>query len=469
MPLKANYVGDPTFGNWEAIFVPSITEPAGSYDFRVTYMDTAGAVSDPLELLGALRVIAVPPCVESISPGRQERDVPITARVVVKFSQEMDKVSVESAFSLTDPAGKVVKGAFQWSDNSLTFTPSQNLEYNATYRVRIAGSASSAQGVGLDANGNGIAEGSPADDLSWWFRVEEFPVLAVKPASKDVIIGDIMTINVVAQSVSRLSSFKFNVIYNPAVLEVIKVEQESFVNWRPRPRIVQEADQWQPVTIDDKKGVITFAAKKTRAGGVSGTGTIAILSFYAVGVGESPIKLQDVVFVDESGKQVSPKLSDGKIKVAEFQPWDINQDGVVNILDFVKILTSRGGNPDINGDGVVNELDMAAAAGGAKSSPASTPEDSLGGNFPNPFNPVTWIPYQLSRDANVVIRIYSANGRLVRTLDLGYVNAGRYDTESTAARWDGTDENGQRVASGVYFYAIEAGSFSATKKMVLSK
>ena len=99
-----------------------------------------------------------------------------------------------------------------------------------------------------------------------------------------------------------------------------------------------------------------------------------------------------------------------------------------------------------------------------------TPEKSaLLQNYPNPFNPDTWIPYQLEKDADVVIRIYTATGQLVRVLNLGYKRAGFCTNKERAAYWDGENEAGEHVAGGVYFYSIEAGDFKATKKLVIAK
>ncbi len=89
--------------------------------------------------------------------------------------------------------------------------------------------------------------------------------------------------------------------------------------------------------------------------------------------------------------------------------------------------------------------------------------------FPNPGNPEVWIPYQLSTDSQVVIRIYDMTGRLVRTLDLGHKPTGFYASRSKAAYWDGSNEAGERVASGIYFYNLQAGDFAATRKLIIKK
>ena len=90
-------------------------------------------------------------------------------------------------------------------------------------------------------------------------------------------------------------------------------------------------------------------------------------------------------------------------------------------------------------------------------------------NYPNPFNPETWIPYQLAAPAEVHVSIYAADGKLVRTLDLGHQSVGHYDSRSRAAYWDGRNALGEPVASGVYFYTLSAGDFTATRKMLIRK
>ena len=96
-------------------------------------------------------------------------------------------------------------------------------------------------------------------------------------------------------------------------------------------------------------------------------------------------------------------------------------------------------------------------------------ETILAQNFPNPFNPETWIPYQLEKSADVVLQIYNTSGSVVRTIDLGFKQQGFYMTRSTAAYWDGRNNMGEQVASGVYFYSLQTADFSATRKMLILK
>ena len=90
-------------------------------------------------------------------------------------------------------------------------------------------------------------------------------------------------------------------------------------------------------------------------------------------------------------------------------------------------------------------------------------------NFPNPFNPETWLPYRLASDTEVTVHIYDVQGRLTRELNLGAQNAGEYQARETAAHWDGKNQFGELVSSGVHFYTLQAGSFQATRKMLILK
>ena len=201
-------------------------------------------------------------------------------------------------------------------------------------------------------------------------------------------------------------------------------------------------------------------------------------------------------------------------------PADVNGDGVVNILDLVAVAQGFGTDSleaDVNGDGVVNVFDLvqvAGAIGGAAAAPSAdspelsnisaadverwlahaqglgivdanfqrgirflegllaalTPkETTLLPNFPNPFNPETWIPYRLAREAEVMITIYDTKGRLVRRLALGNQAAGHYAERGKAAYWDGRNERGEAVASGIYIYQFRAGDYAAARRLVIVK
>ena len=96
-------------------------------------------------------------------------------------------------------------------------------------------------------------------------------------------------------------------------------------------------------------------------------------------------------------------------------------------------------------------------------------QTALLSNYPNPFNPETWIPYRLARDAFVTVTVYDRSGQVVRSLDVGHQRAGSYERRSEAVYWDGRNNLGEPVASGVYFYTLTADNFSATRRMLILK
>ena len=150
---------------------------------------------------------------------------------------------------------------------------------------------------------------------------------------------------------------------------------------------------------------------------------------------------------------VEPTKEQGNLLMVEFEVLP-NTEGRTSPLNFEKIdLSNSLTITKING--LVTVL---------------TPDFALLQNYPNPFNPETWLPYQLAADANVIIRIYNQKGNLIKTLRLGKQNAGLYVNKDRAAYWNGKDDAGGEVASGVYFYTLRAGkTFSATRKMVIMK
>ena len=96
-------------------------------------------------------------------------------------------------------------------------------------------------------------------------------------------------------------------------------------------------------------------------------------------------------------------------------------------------------------------------------------ETALLGNYPNPFNPETWISYQLATAAEVMLTIYDMKGGMVRRLAVGYQPAGIYRSRNRAAYWDGRNQLGEPVASGLYFYTLTADEFTKTRRMLILK
>ena len=115
---------------------------------------------------------------------------------------------------------------------------------------------------------------------------------------------------------------------------------------------------------------------------------------------------------------------------------------------------------------ITEDTDNVQAAPAAPRTPAET---ALFPNYPNPFNPETWIPYQIAKPADIVLTIHDVTGREVRRLALGHRPAGFYRSRGRAAHWDGRNQIGEKVATGLYFYTLTAGEFNATGKMLIQK
>ena len=141
--------------------------------------------------------------------------------------------------------------------------------------------------------------------------------------------------------------------------------------------------------------------------------------------------------------------------------WPVNAE----IGDIVR--ASETGREDVKYvQFVIPELGKNAYLGKATHTPLT---NNVKQNFPNPFNPDTWIPYTLKSPADVLLEIYDSAGHLVRNINIGHQNAGVYTNKEKSAHWDGRNNYGERVSSGTYFYTLRAGEFTKTGKMVLEK
>ena len=159
------------------------------------------------------------------------------------------------------------------------------------------------------------------------------------------------------------------------------------------------------------------------------------------------------IAVDTIGRKLYWSNTVGKIQRAN-----------LNGKNIQTVITGLGKPTDL-----VLGIRTATASAAAPSIFVSPDNTTLLPNYPNPFNPETWIPYHLAQPADVILRIYAANGVLVRTLVLGHQTTGFYQNQSRAAYWDGKNQLGEPVASGVYFYTLSAGDFTATQKMIVVK
>ena len=339
------------------------------------------------------------------------------------------------------------------------------------------------------------------------------PVIGYVFSKTPIHVGGTFTLNVRAENIFDLAGWQFDITFESAVLEAVEVHEGDFLKTNGGSTFFQEG------RIDNASGKITGVKSALLAdSGVSGSGAILQMKFKAKSEGETKVVLQSFKFGSFSGENISAGPLEVTLTVEERLPTgDVNRDGGVDILDLILVARELGkrvaaDSPvDVNGDGVVNIFDLTlvaqgiggAAAPTAQSASAATieawiadarladdgsiafqqgianlenllaslipQETALHANYPNPFNPETWIPYQLATPAEVTLTIYDMNGLLVRRLAIGYQAAGMYQNRNRAAYWDGRNGHGEFVASGLYFYTLSAGEFTATRKMLITK
>ena len=331
------------------------------------------------------------------------------------------------------------------------------------------------------------------------------PSPVASPAS-----GEQLTFNVSITNGKNVAGYAFKLAFDTTALRYISSGNADYL---PTGAFVI------PPLINVNQ--ITLAAASLN-GGSQGEGTLATFTFEVVAVKPSTLRFSEVSLTDSDANVLPVSSENGEIVKPVRVPADVNGDGVVNLEDMdlaASRLNQRGENTaDVNGDGVVDAADLlliAAAVEQGNAAPSLHPkaiaemftatevqqwlqfahqhgltgakyqrgvmlleqflliltpkETAILPNYPNPFNPETWIPYHLSNAAEVHISIYAADGKLVRRLWGGHQVAGIYESRSRAAYWDGRNQLGESVASGIYFYTLTAGDFAATRKLLIRK
>ena len=339
--------------------------------------------------------------------------------------------------------------------------------------------------------------------------------------------GDTFTLDILAEDVLDMAGWQFDIAFDPTVLEAVNVSEGDFLKTGGATTFFQGG------SIDNAAGKITgLNSARLSAQGVTGTGTLLQVNFKAKSGGETELALQHFQFGAITGEAIPAGPHQIRIVVeGQLASGDVNRDGVVSILDLILVARQLGkrvpaDSPvDVNSDGVVSILDLILVSQGignttASAAPVALNPDLIGAieaesvdpatieawiaqarleddgsiafrqgienlqnllyslipeetalhrNYPNPFNPETWIPYQLAESAEVTLTIYDMNGRLVRRLAVGHQGAGMYQSRSRAVYWDGRNQLGESVASGLYFYTLTAGEFAATRRMLILK
>ena len=322
-------------------------------------------------------------------------------------------------------------------------------------------------------------------------------------------IGEQLTLNLNIAAGEAVAGYQITVQFDPTALRYVESSNSDYL---------PTGAFFIPPVVNGNRVKLASTAL---TGVSNGDGTLATLTFEVVAAKASTLTLSDVLLSDSEGDTVSPQVEGGQVTEPAKLAGDVNNDRIVNIQDLVLVALNFGQTgenaADINGDGVVNITDLIKVAGVLENAAAAPSghlqtlamfttadvrnwlsqaqsldltdmtsqkgirfleqllatlipkETVLLPNYPNPFNPETWIPYQLAKPADVTLTIYAVNGKVVRRLVLGHQLAGVYQSKSRAAYWDGRNALGEPVASGIYFYTITAGNFAATKKMLIRK
>ncbi len=441
----------------------------------------------------------------------------------LKFSLSNPKIpggSFRSVVSLAfSPDNKMLVSGDSRVGDQIHFWDASTGEYRYTLR----GHQNSVRSVIFSSNGKFLASCSNDRTILVW-DLASYPSVSISPDSvSSSTVGEELAFDVNMTNGKNLSGYQATVEFDPEALEYIETKYSDYLS---------DGVPVQPIA-NQRSGTVQLASLSLSGVGSDGDGTLATIKFKVKAIRTSKIGLRDVILSDPEGKKSyawidgaqllkSVTNEDGEtITCSTNISEDVNKDCVVNIQDLVLVATNfgKGGGiaADVNSDGRVDIIDLVLVAGvfgdtaGAPTLYADTqdmlsafnvqkwlqeaqkvnitdptfqrgivnlqnllsslmPEQTmLLANYPNPFNPETWIPYQLAEQAEVSISIYAADGVLVRTLALGNQAAGLYQNRNRAAYWDGKNKSGEAVASGVYFYTLTAGDFSATRKMIIRK
>ena len=413
--------------------------------------------------------------------------------------------NIRDALSVSGIDGVTIHryGSFPLSDTELRIrlTFSGNMDTDATLTLTVGADAIAGykQGATKQFPVTAIQKSNATMSIS--------PASVVSPA-----VGEQLTLNLNIAGGENIAGYQATVLYDRTALYPVDITNGDYL-------------PANPFFLSENYHREVRLTASTLAEAANGDGTLATLTFEVEDFKASTLTLSEVYLVDADGKRWEATTVGAEVTIppepAEAIFGDINRDGVVNIQDLI-IVNARFGqtgqnSADLNEDGLVDIVDLVLVASAFNEGPAAptlnpqalallttgdlqgwlsqarqltltdpgylrgitvleqllktlTPKKSaLLPNYPNPFNPETWIPYHLSNNANVQISIYNTKGVLVRRLDVGHQIAGYYTVRAKAAYWDGKNAFGEPVASGVYFYHLSAEDYSATRKMLILK
>ena len=409
--------------------------------------------------------------------------------------------------------------------NSVAFTPdSRTIASGGSNTVRLwdvltgantrtlKGYTGTVTSVAFSPDGHTLAAGS-YDGAAHLWELDSLPdtkaTVSISPASVvSPPIGGHFTIALTISEGESVAGYQATVEFDASALRFIRGNDGSYL---PAGALAVSS------VVSGNKVTLAAASPSGQSGG---GGTLATLTFEVIAVKASSLRLAKVLLSDSEGVAYRPRLGEGEVVVPSFT-GDVNQDGVVDIHDLFFIANRLGqtapNRADANGDGVVSIRDLVLVAAAIRNAAAAPPTHSDGmgmltstevqqwleqarglnlkdsdvqsgfrylesllavltpeetvllPNYPNPFNPETWIPYRLAADSEVRISIYDSKGALVRRLNPGYQLAGFYTGRARAAYWDGRNRMSESVANGVYFYHFSVGDYALVRRMVLAR
>jgi len=360
------------------------------------------------------------------------------------------------------------------------------------------------QSAAISPDNKMIVSSSSGDTLLLW-DISSYPSVTISPDTINSLeVDQELSFDINITDAKNIAGYQILLDYDREKLEYVETQYEGFLQDQ---LIIQTKVSGNTVYL----GALSSSNSE-----IDASGKLLTVKFKAKVAEDSVIELRNVILSDSKGSKFYAWINDVEIlpppECDFLNIKDVNRDCEINVQDLVLVATSLGsGSPkeyDVNNDGIIDIIDLVLVAGSlgnisgapsirenheieqwieeAKQINSDDPifqkgilaleqllrkpiETKLLANYPNPFNPETWIPYQLSEPSDITLSIHSIDGNVIRTLSLGYKQQGLYHDRNKAIYWDGKNDVGETVSSGVYFYTLITKNFTQTKKMLILK